>query len=79
MFMIPFREAGAIILKLSYGYNIKPEGEDPLIILQSIQQERFSLASQPGTWIVDILPFSKREKECLLLDAIRTFPSETLT
>lgn len=52
-----FRWAGAIILSISYGYNIKRDGEDPLISIIEGVVLQFSTASQPGAWLVDIIPF----------------------
>lgn len=51
------REAGAVILKMTYGYNIEPHGSDPLVSLANEAMENFSVAATPGTWIVDTLPF----------------------
>ena len=49
-------EAGAIILKLAYGYDIEPHKEDPLVKLAEDAMEQFSLASVAGAWVVDFLP-----------------------
>ncbi|KAI5360195.1 putative cytochrome P450 [Septoria linicola] len=49
-------EAGAIILKLAYGYDIEPHKEDPLVKLAEEALEQFSLASVAGAWIVDFVP-----------------------
>lgn len=51
------RTAGAIILKMSHGYTIEPEGQDYLISLADDVLLEFSLAAQPGHWMVDIVPF----------------------
>ncbi|KAJ9656519.1 hypothetical protein H2198_004868 [Neophaeococcomyces mojaviensis] len=50
-------EAGAIILKIAYGYTIEPHSTDPLISLADSALEQFSQATVPGRWLVDILPF----------------------
>ena len=51
------RNAGAIILKIAYGYTIEPHGTDPLVDLADRAVSQFSAASQPGIWLVDIIPF----------------------
>ena len=53
------RNAGAIILKIAYGYTIEPHGTDPLVDLADRAVSQFSAASQPGIWLVDIIPFRK--------------------
>ena len=50
-------EAGAIILKMVYDYTIEPYNRDPFVDLADGGIEQFSLASVPGAWIVDIMPF----------------------
>ena len=59
------REAGAVILKIAYGYNIEPHGSDPLVTLVNDAMEDFSLAAAPGKWIVDTVPFRKMSLQCL--------------
>ena len=49
-------EAGAIILKVSYGYTIEPRGTDPLIDLVEEAMGQFSEAACPGKWLVDVIP-----------------------
>ncbi|KNG82926.1 O-methylsterigmatocystin oxidoreductase [Aspergillus nomiae NRRL 13137] len=49
-------EAGAVILKIAYGYNIEPNGPDPLVDLANEAMENFSVAGNPGTWLVDTIP-----------------------
>lgn len=51
------KEAGAIILKIAYGYTIEPHETDPLVELADNTLSRFSVAAHPGRWMVDILPF----------------------
>ncbi|BCR92212.1 uncharacterized protein ACHE_80112A [Aspergillus chevalieri] len=53
-------EAGAVILKIAYGYAIEPHGRDPLVDLANDSMEKFSIAGTPGTWLVDIIPFLKQ-------------------
>lgn len=38
------REAGAVILKIAYGYAIEPHGRDPLVDLANDSMEKFSIA-----------------------------------
>lgn len=52
-------EAGAIILKLCYGYTVEPKGSDPLIELADRAMSQSSVAMTPGTWLVDIIPYCK--------------------
>jgi len=49
-------EAGAVILRIAYGYVIEPHKKDPLIQLADEALLQFSLAAVPGAWLVDILP-----------------------
>ncbi|PYH45575.1 cytochrome P450 [Aspergillus saccharolyticus JOP 1030-1] len=49
--------AGAVILKIAYGYAVDPFQRDPLVDLADEAVEQFSLAVRPGTWMVDVLPF----------------------
>ncbi|KAF8994492.1 cytochrome P450 oxidoreductase OrdA-like protein [Cyathus striatus] len=52
-----FRVAvGAITLKISYGYHIKLEN-DPLVELVETTAKEFYIATRPGAWLVDIIPF----------------------
>ena len=53
------RNAGAIILKISHGYTIEPKTADPLVELADEALIQFSLAAQPGAWLVDVLPTCK--------------------
>lgn len=51
------RTAGAIILKISHGYTIEPEGTDYFVDLANNVLHEFLLAATPGLWMVDIMPF----------------------
>lgn len=51
------RGAGAVILKIAYGYTIESHKADPLVDLADEALVQFSLAGQPGAWLVDIFPF----------------------
>ncbi|GKZ23616.1 hypothetical protein AbraIFM66951_009891 [Aspergillus brasiliensis] len=53
------REAGAIILKVAYGYTIEPHERDPLVDLADKAMEDFSKAMLPATWAVDFFPSLK--------------------
>lgn len=50
-------EAGELILKVVYDYNIQPFENDPLVDLVDEAMEQFSEATIPGRWMVDIFPF----------------------
>jgi hypothetical protein len=49
------RTAGAIILRISYGYEIE-ETNDPFIKMSDKAMEEFSLSASPGAFIVDVFP-----------------------
>ncbi|GKU05619.1 unnamed protein product [Fusarium langsethiae] len=49
-------EASAIILKITYGYNIEPHKPDPLALLIEQMMHNFGLAFVPMSWPVDYLP-----------------------
>lgn len=51
------KEAGTIILMITYGYNANPHGEDRLVDLAQQCMEDFGKAAAPGEWMVDLLPF----------------------
>ncbi|KAH8109869.1 cytochrome P450 monooxygenase, partial [Phellopilus nigrolimitatus] len=53
------RTAGAIILRLSHGYTIEPEGPDKLIDLADDVMTEFMLSLTPGLWMVDVAPFMR--------------------
>ncbi|PYH88101.1 cytochrome P450 [Aspergillus ellipticus CBS 707.79] len=52
-------EAGAVILKIAYGYTIEPHGRDPLVDLANEAMDHFSAAGCPGRWLVDTIPALK--------------------
>ncbi|KAJ5606342.1 hypothetical protein N7510_009123 [Penicillium lagena] len=52
-------EAGAVILKIAYGYTIEPHKRDPLVHIANQALEHFSIAGTPGTWLVDMIPALK--------------------
>jgi len=49
------RTAGAIILRISHGYDVK--WQDPLIELAEQAIDSFSITTQPGRFLVDVFPF----------------------
>lgn len=53
------REAGSVILKITYGYTTEARGKDPFVDLAGKTMVQFAEATVPGKWIVDILPFCK--------------------
>ncbi|OOF97574.1 hypothetical protein ASPCADRAFT_129254 [Aspergillus carbonarius ITEM 5010] len=53
------KEAGAIILRIGYGYTIEPHGPDPLVDLADVAMETFGIAMLPATWAVDFFPILK--------------------
>lgn len=56
------RLPGAVILKMSHGYSINHDGQDPLVeIADYVLCTLFSEAVQAGKWLVDTVPF----RECL--------------
>ena len=54
--ILPFdRSAGAIILRIVYGYEVV-EGDDPFVSLVNKAMEQFSLSISPGAFLVDLVP-----------------------
>ncbi|SCV44927.1 related to O-methylsterigmatocystin oxidoreductase [Fusarium fujikuroi] len=58
-------EASAIILKMTYGYNLEAEKQDPLALLIDQMMHNFSLAFVPMSWPVDVLPILRYLPETL--------------
>jgi hypothetical protein len=50
------REAGAIILKIAYGYTVETHARDPLVHIANLALDHFSKAGTPGAWLVDMIP-----------------------
>jgi hypothetical protein len=50
-------EAGAVILKITYGYTARNRGRDPLVELAGKAVWTFAEATVPGKWAVDVFPF----------------------
>ncbi|KAH7401090.1 cytochrome P450 [Phaeosphaeria sp. MPI-PUGE-AT-0046c] len=53
------KEAGSVILKMTYGYTTELHGNDPFVDLAAETMVQFAEATVPGRWMVDILPFLK--------------------
>jgi hypothetical protein len=51
--------AGAVILKICYGYTVAKEGNDPLVVLAGKTLDEFNLAFQPGAFMLDFIPWRK--------------------
>ncbi|KAI4950472.1 hypothetical protein J4E91_004355 [Alternaria rosae] len=51
------KEAGSVILKITYGYTTVADGNDPFVDLAAKTMEQFANATVPGKWPVDIFPF----------------------
>lgn len=51
------KEAGAVILKTTYGYTPEAHGKDPLVELATQTMSDFADVSTPGRYMMDVLPF----------------------
>ncbi|KAI0784096.1 cytochrome P450 [Abortiporus biennis] len=52
--------SGAVLLKLLFDYDVKKEvAEDPLVIIVEKAMQGFSRASEPGAFLVDVVPVLK--------------------
>ena len=51
-----FRNHTSIILRLSHGYATR-DGNDPLVELAHVANSQLSVATAPGVYYVDLLPF----------------------
>lgn len=54
------KEAGAVILRITYGYTPNAQGRDPLVDMAGQAMADFTEASAPGRWAVDVLPFCEQ-------------------
>ena len=61
------KEAGAVILKITYGYTAEPHGKDFLVDMAGKTMHEFAESTVPGRWAVDIMPFRK-------CPSVSTFP-----
>ena len=59
------KEAGAVILRITYGYTPNARGQDPLVDLAEKTMRDVGVAAAPGKWSVDVLPFCK--SKCIAL------------
>ncbi|KAF1842847.1 cytochrome P450 [Cucurbitaria berberidis CBS 394.84] len=59
------KEAGAVILKITYGYNAEPHGKDLLVDMAGKTMHEFADATVAGKWPVDIMPFLRYAPEWL--------------
>ncbi|KAJ7472154.1 cytochrome P450 [Mycena latifolia] len=48
--------SGSVILRATYGYQTAPRNDKFLVLAEEVMAA-FSLASQPGAWVVDFLPW----------------------
>jgi hypothetical protein len=53
------KEAGAVILRIIYGYTPEAHGSDPLVDLAEKAMADFADVTSPGRYMVDIFPFCK--------------------
>jgi hypothetical protein len=49
--------AGAIILSISYGYDVSETQRDPLVTLAESTMDEFSVVVTPGAFLVDFVPW----------------------
>ncbi|EAU87092.1 OrdA protein [Coprinopsis cinerea okayama7 len=48
--------AGSVILRITYGYEVVQDGNDPLVDLIEGANENFNAATLPGAFVVDFFP-----------------------
>ncbi|KAJ3790675.1 cytochrome P450 [Lentinula aff. detonsa] len=53
------RLAGAVILRISHGYEVQEHKDDPFVTLANSATEQFSLATSTGQYLVDCIPALK--------------------
>ncbi len=74
------RFIGSTILKLTFGYSVALEGQDPLVLLANKSSTAF-VSAVNNLWAVDVLPFRKlsvphmRAWEISLFTIVRHLPS----
>jgi hypothetical protein len=56
LYLLGYSAAGAFILNVTYGYQVEPRGEDPLVQLANHGLCQFAKATVPGAWLVDLIP-----------------------
>ncbi|KAF5681229.1 hypothetical protein FHETE_18 [Fusarium heterosporum] len=57
--------AAATVLKMTYGYDVEPQGPDALVDLIEKMMTEFSLAAVPFAWLVDLIPMLQYLPESL--------------
>jgi len=57
------KEAGSVVLRITYGYTTVAHGVDPLVEVAAKSMHDFSISTVPGIWMVDYLPF-RRYRSC---------------
>ncbi|KAF8178148.1 cytochrome P450 [Mycena galopus ATCC 62051] len=71
--------ASALSLQMSHGYRIETEKNDPLIDLVETAAKEFYIATYPGRWMVDAIPFRKmptmRFPTYLFSNTVKRLPS----
>jgi hypothetical protein len=72
-------EAGAVILKTTYGYNIEPHGKDVLVEQAGQVMANFGEAAVPGRFLVDVMPACTFLRLCLALSSFSLFLLQALT
>ncbi|KAF8826442.1 hypothetical protein HHX47_DHR5000291 [Lentinula edodes] len=50
------RLAGAVVLRISHGYEVQEHKDDPFVTLANSATEQFSLATSTGQFMVDCIP-----------------------
>jgi hypothetical protein len=75
--LINCREAGAVILKISYGYTVEPHDNDPLVDLARKAMDQFGQAGVPGAWMVDMMPFCEHYYKATLQMRGKLIPSDS--
>ncbi|THH14867.1 hypothetical protein EW146_g5517 [Bondarzewia mesenterica] len=64
------KTSGAIILSIFYGYHIQ-EDDDPLVHVADATMEGFSKSTEPGAWLVDIIPVEGTASPSFTLDLLQ--------
>jgi hypothetical protein len=58
------KEAGAVILRTTYGYTPEAHGRDPFVDMAGETMVDFADATVPGKYVVDVMPFCKLCLDC---------------
>ncbi|KAK6537207.1 hypothetical protein TWF694_011404 [Orbilia ellipsospora] len=58
-------QASSIILDMLFGYNVNPNGRDPLVVLANKFMAEFGEAIVAGAWLVDMIPWLQHLPEWL--------------